>query len=114
MQHTNYEGDYKNIKEDHPTCRWFWEIIRSFDEKEKRRFLLFATGSSGVPGRGFEFLQGNDGSIQKFTLTSTNMSVHPISHTCFNRIDLPVYESKEKLQEALLESMANSSEFTME
>jgi len=114
MQNTKYEGDYALKKHDHPTCRWFWEIISNFDEKEKRRFLLFATGSSGVPGRGFEFLPGSDGSIHKFTLTSTDMSAHPKSHTCFNRIDLPVYESKDNLQEALLESMANSKEFTMD
>jgi len=61
------------------------------------------TGTSGVPARGFGVLQGNDGNVRKFTIHSVDkqMCMYPRSHTCFNRIDLPLYDSKEELSEKL-------------
>ena len=65
--------------------------------------LLVVTGTSGVPSRGFGVLQGNDGDIRKFTIHGVPLSVclYPRAHTCFNRIDLPMYESKEELRDRL-------------
>jgi E3 ubiquitin-protein ligase NEDD4 len=62
-----------------------------------------STGTSGVPARGFGVLQGNDGNIRKFTIHGVNLDVclYPRAHTCFNRLDLPIYESKEDLREKL-------------
>ena len=53
--------------------------------------------------QGFRALQGNDGNIRKFTINSIPeaVSVFPKAHTCFNRIDLPLYDSKKKLQKFL-------------
>lgn len=43
-------------------------------------------GTSGVPVQGFMALQGNDGSIRKFTLHGDkNLEIFPRAHTCFNR-----------------------------
>lgn len=33
----------------------------------------------------------------------------PVAHTCFNQIDLPEYESKEKLREKLLIAISEGS-----
>ena len=50
-------------------------------------------GTSGVPIQGFGYLQGNDGNVRKFTLHGDkNVKVFPRAHTCFNRIDLPIYK----------------------
>jgi hypothetical protein len=39
--------------------------------------------------------QGNDGNIRKFTIYGDkNVKVFPRAHTCFNRIDMPIYKSK--------------------
>lgn len=39
--------------------------------------------------------QGNDGNIRKFTIFGDkNVKVFPRAHTCFNRIDMPIYKSK--------------------
>lgn len=48
-------------------------------------------------------LQGNDGNIRKFTVNSIakSVSIFPRAHTCFNRIDLPIYESKKELKKFL-------------
>ena len=42
---------------------------------------------------------GRDGVLRKFTLTSLELTqaVYPRAHTCFNRIDVPLYRTKEEL-----------------
>ena len=44
-------------------------------------------------------LQGNDGNIRKFAINSIlkEQSIFPKAHTCFNRIDLPLYSDKEEM-----------------
>ena len=37
-----YDGGYHA---EHPTIRLFWTIIRNFTLEQKKRFLLFTTGS---------------------------------------------------------------------
>ena len=102
-EHTEYSGDYESVNGDYPTCHWFWEVVEEFDHEMKARLLQFVTGTSGVPSRGFGVLQGNDGNIRKFTIHGVHVGVclYPRAHTCFNRIDLPMYETKDELREKL-------------
>lgn len=61
-------------------------------------FLQFVTGTSRVPSEGFKALQGYNGH-QKFNIHKYYDVKHlPRSHTCFNQLDLPPYESKEILR----------------
>eukprot|EP00535_Pseudo-nitzschia_heimii_P005716 CAMPEP_0197189868 /NCGR_PEP_ID=MMETSP1423-20130617/20545_1 /TAXON_ID=476441 /ORGANISM="Pseudo-nitzschia heimii, Strain UNC1101" /LENGTH=880 /DNA_ID=CAMNT_0042642105 /DNA_START=453 /DNA_END=3095 /DNA_ORIENTATION=- len=101
--HTEYSGAYEELRIHHPTVEWFWETLEEFNDEMKARLLLFVTGTSGVPSRGFGVLQSNDGNIRNFTIhgVSAEICFYPRAHTCFNRIDLPVYDSKELLQERL-------------
>lgn len=102
MSNTNYSGKYSSEK--NQTCQWFWEVVRNdFNDEMKARLLQFVTGTSGVPSRGFSVLQGNDGNIKKFTIHGIDKgtSMFPRAHTCFNRIDLPIYSSKGELEEKL-------------
>jgi hypothetical protein len=41
--------------------------------------------------------------VRKFTINSIPLeqSLYPRAHTCFNRIDLPLYRSKKELKEKL-------------
>ena len=65
--------------------------------------MQFVTGTSGVPAQGFAYLQGHDPNIRKFAISSISLStsVFPRAHTCFNRIDLPLYKTKQDLKEKL-------------
>jgi hypothetical protein len=103
MANTEYCGEFETCGPNHSACTWFWEVVDEFDQEMKARLLQFVTGTSGVPSRGFGVLQGNDGNIRKFTINGVNVNVclYPRAHTCFNRIDLPMYESKEELKERL-------------
>ena len=99
---TLYKGAYTR---DHIVIKWFWEILATFTQKELSNLLLFATGASRVPLGGFEVLESNGGTIYKFTIEYINYDKFHKNfikaHTCFNRIDLPCYPTKQELEEAL-------------
>jgi E3 ubiquitin-protein ligase NEDD4 len=101
---TLYTGEYDRTDGKHRVCRWFWEVVEEqFDDELKARLLQFVTGTSGVPSRGFSVLQGNDGNVRKFTIHGVQLEqcLYPRAHTCFNRIDLPIYKTKQDLLEKL-------------
>lgn len=82
---------------------WFWEIVTAFSDEERARLLQFTTGSSRVPVQGFKALTSYDGRICHFTLKAVPFpeNAYPRAHTCFNRIDLPVYKTKKEMEEVL-------------
>ena len=89
----------------HYIILWFWEIVSELSQKELSNLLLFSTGSGRVPLGGFEVLESNRGNIARFTIESIayNKGCKNFikAHTCFNRLDIPLYENKEELAEAL-------------
>lgn len=103
MEHTEYGGLVENIGAEHRVCQWFWEAVYTFDHEMKARLLQFVTGTSGVPARGFGVLQGSDGSVRKFTINGVPVDVclYPRAHTCFNRLDLPMYDTRAEMEEKL-------------
>ncbi|TDH67199.1 hypothetical protein CCR75_004843 [Bremia lactucae] len=82
---------------------WFWETVEAFTDEERARLLQFTTGSSRVPVQGFKALTSYDGRICHFTLKAVTFpeNAYPRAHTCFNRIDLPLYKSKKELEDVL-------------
>lgn len=94
---------YTNYSASSPQIQWFWRAVRSFDVEERAKLLQFATGTSKVPLHGFKELAGVNG-VSKFSIHRDYGSNErlPSSHTCFNQIDLPEYESYETLRHAML------------
>ncbi|DAZ92901.1 TPA: hypothetical protein N0F65_013063, partial [Lagenidium giganteum] len=84
-------------------AQWFWEVVREMPHEYRRRLLLFSTGSSRAPLSGFQGMTSYDGRLCPFRLkgVSFNVSEYIHSHTCFNRIDLPHYATKQQLKHAL-------------
>ena len=75
--------------------------MRSWPLERKSRLLQFATGTSRIPPIGFGDLQGSDGP-RRFTIEkSGDSSQLPMSHMCFNKIDLPPYENYASLEQKL-------------
>mmetsp|Transcript_16898 Transcript_16898/g.25462 ORF Transcript_16898/g.25462 Transcript_16898/m.25462 type:complete len:690 (+) Transcript_16898:303-2372(+) len=110
VTYTEYSGEF-NGNPNHKVIQWFWEIVRSYSQENKAKLLQFSTGTCGVPAQGFAFLQGNDGNIRKFTLHGDkNVKVFPRSHTCFNRIDMPLYSSKSEMQKYLTMAITYESQ----
>ena len=96
---TRYRGAFATKKADHTVVQWFWEALRGFTPEQRAQLLQWTTGHARVPVQGFSHLMGRDGVLRKFTLTSVELSqaVYPRAHTCFNRIDVPLYETKQDL-----------------
>lgn len=94
---------YQNYSPSSDQIVWFWRSVRSFDNEERAKLLQFATGTSKVPLNGFKDLRGAN-NVSKFNIHRDYGSTDrlPSSHTCFNQIDLPVYESYETLRGSLL------------
>lgn len=99
---TEYKEPYNA---NHYIILWFWEIVSELSQKELSNLLLFSTGSGRVPLGGFEVLESNRGNIARFTIESiayTKGCKNFIkAHTCFNRLDIPLFANKEELVEAL-------------
>lgn len=105
---TVFKGEYNP---QHRVIQWFWMAMYSFPNELRLRFLQFVTGTSRVPMNGFAELQGSNG-YQKFTIQSWgDYKQLPRAHTCFNRLDLPMYRSYEELREKLLLAIENSEGF---
>lgn len=103
--------EYANYKPTDAVIRWFWNVLYAFTHEERALFLQFVTGTSKVPLEGFKALEGMRGT-QKFNIHKAfgNNCALPSAHTCFNQLDLPEYESEEKLKQCLLLAIREGSE----
>ncbi|XP_069043102.1 E3 ubiquitin-protein ligase NEDD4-like isoform X7 [Lepisosteus oculatus] len=107
-QHTVYKNGYCP---NHPVIQWFWKAVLLMDAEKRIRLLQFVTGTSRVPMNGFAELYGSNGP-QLFTIEQWGTPDKlPRAHTCFNRLDLPTYESFEELRERLLLAVENAEGF---
>jgi len=116
-KHTEYAGDYRRRGAKHTVIVWFWKLIRDLDHAHRAKLLQYCTGSNRLPCHGFKALQRNDGKYQKFSIHSLprNQLRFPRAHTCFNRLDLPLYSSKAELEAGLKVILAmDTTGFTMD
>ncbi|XP_070070832.1 probable E3 ubiquitin-protein ligase HERC3 isoform X1 [Drosophila takahashii] len=88
------------------TIKWFWEVIHDLSEAEKKSFLLYLTGSDRIPIQGMKAL--------KLTIQPTpDERFLPVAHTCFNMLDLPRYQTKERLKFKLLQAIQQTQGFSL-
>ncbi|XP_049280660.1 E3 ubiquitin-protein ligase Nedd-4-like isoform X1 [Anopheles funestus] len=107
-RNTLYKGDYYP---NHVVIQWFWRAVLSFSNEMRARLLQFVTGTSRVPMNGFKELYGSNGP-QMFTIEKWGTPEnYPRAHTCFNRLDLPPYESYMQLKERLIQAVEGSQGF---
>ncbi|XP_060587198.1 E3 ubiquitin-protein ligase HUWE1-like isoform X3 [Ruditapes philippinarum] len=104
-------SEYHKYQSNSLQIQWFWRALRSFDQADRARFLQFVTGTSKVPLQGFAHLEGMNGT-QKFQIHRDDRSTDrlPAAHTCFNQLDLPAYETYDKLRHMLLLAINECSE----
>ena len=131
--HHRYDG---GLTEGDPLVLWFWDCVETkLNEAQRQRLLQFVTGSNHVPVGGFRELRDRGGSILPFTLRALPRPAKTkpllvkqllnarssgsrdaraqafrsdfcVAHTCFNRLELPRFESKEQLARALVAQTA--------
>lgn len=95
--------EYNGYTEDSIVIKWFWEVVGSFDQQQLSALLYFITGTSSgelkAKNRMFKISQENG-----------TLSQIPKGHTCFWRLDLPAYRSKNELRNKLIMSITEGSE----
>ncbi|XP_006894577.1 PREDICTED: E3 ubiquitin-protein ligase NEDD4 isoform X2 [Elephantulus edwardii] len=108
QEHTKYKNGYSV---NHQVIQWFWKTVSMMDSEKRIRLLQFVTGTSRVPMNGFAELYGSNGP-QSFTVEQWGTPEKlPRAHTCFNRLDLPPYESFEELWDKLQMAIENTQGF---
>lgn len=86
---------------------WFWDHMKKISNKEKKKLLIFVTGSDRVPATGIQNLPFKI-SLLNNGQDSTRL---PIAHTCFNELALYNYITKEKFIEKLDKAINESAGF---
>jgi hypothetical protein len=98
---TRYTGGY-DVRS--PEVKTFWAVFEQMTMKDRAKLLKFITGTSKVPLDGFDPL---------FTITkgSDGSDALPRSHTCFNQIVVPPYETFELCRSKLTFAIENAVGF---
>ncbi|XP_042213682.1 ubiquitin-protein ligase E3C-like isoform X2 [Homarus americanus] len=105
MDNTKYGGTYNT---DHPTIQAFWQVIRGFDETQKRQLLKFVTSCSRPPLLGFKELQ------PAFCIQPSGSEDRlPTASTCMNLLKLPEYKKEHTLRDKLLYAITSGSGFEL-
>jgi len=79
---------------------WFFEIVRDFDQTQRSMLVQFTTGTAHIPAFRYLYPPFSVGSL--FAATDGDL---PVGHTCFNRLELPFYSSKERMREKILTAL---------
>ncbi|XP_052862329.1 E3 ubiquitin-protein ligase Smurf1 [Anopheles cruzii] len=98
---------------------WFWQIVETYSPEMRAQLLQFVTGSCRVPLQGFRALQGSTGAVgpRLFTIHLTAdvpLQNLPKAHTCFNRLDLPMYDTYQLMHDKLTQAVEETCGFAVE
>lgn len=101
-ENTTYAAPYS---EGHPVVQNFWKMIGGMSQEDREKFLQFCTGSKRVPAEGFRGLRAANGQISRFRIEPRTIGgnaggkIAPfvVAHTCFNKIELPMYPDLETM-----------------
>lgn len=88
-----------------PVVQWFWEFFERTTPGAQRKLLSFITSSDRIPAIGATSL-----TIQLMCLGDDSPRF-PTAHTCFNRLGLYRYATRQKLERLLWEAVVNSEGF---
>ncbi|KAL3472896.1 hypothetical protein BJX99DRAFT_206700 [Aspergillus californicus] len=88
-----------------PVVQWFWDYFERTQPDAQRKILSFITSSDRIPAMGATSLN-----IQLMCLGDDSPR-YPTAHTCFNRLGLYRYQTREKLERLLSGAVLNSEGF---
>jgi len=96
-RHTEYA---EGLSPTAPHIRYFWQVLRSFSQEDRRAFVRFAWAQERLPADDQEFSRSQTRMMIKHGPVSDN--VFPTADTCFFNLSLPAYSSPDILRERLL------------
>ncbi|CAM9223039.1 unnamed protein product [Discosporangium mesarthrocarpum] len=98
--HTKYGSGYT---EDDITIKLFWKVLSSLTPEEQSGFVRFAWGRSRLPPK--------DAWTKDMQISRRNTREDrlPVSHTCFFSVELPPYQTEERMRHGLLTAIVFGS-----
>ncbi|KAI9824474.1 MAG: hypothetical protein M1826_007337 [Phylliscum demangeonii] len=103
-RHTIYGGVYVigDDRQEHPTVQYFWKVMKSFSDAERRKVLQFVTSTPRAPLLGFQQLR------PQFCIRDSGSQQNrlPSASTCINLLKLPRYSDVKTLREKLLTAVS--------
>ncbi|KAI6173263.1 putative E3 ubiquitin-protein ligase HERC4 [Aphelenchoides besseyi] len=89
----------------HPVIENFWDVFFELTSEQKKRFLLFLSGTDRIPLRGMKEIP--------LIIQPMPSELIPVAHTCFNLLDLPKVTDKETMKKRLLLCLDHTQGFTL-
>ena len=80
-------------------------VLKPSHPRTGSKLLAFWVGTTRVPAGGFASLSPD---ITIALLAAKKNNQLPVSHVCFNRLDIPSYPSKEAMRTKLLTAIENT------
>ena len=99
---TNYCG----YSADSDIVQWLWEALEHFSPEDQGLFLRFVSGKTRLPHTAADF--SHQFEIHSLSRPVADQSL-PIAATCFFKLSLPSYSSKEILEKKLLFAIRHCS-----
>lgn len=91
-----------------PQVKWFWELFISAVPQDQRKLLLFITGSDRVPAAGASMMP------LRISCLGEDSERLPVARTCFNKISLWRYATREKMSRLLWLAVHESEGFGLQ
>lgn len=85
VQDMKNNTQYAHYHHTDQVIHWFWQYLDTATNHQRANLLFFITGSYKVPYGGFSNFKLK---IDRLLGSVENL---PVSHTCFNQLDLPEY-----------------------
>lgn len=104
-EYENWGNKTGNPDQTEPTLRWFWESFERANPRDQRRLLAFITGSDRIPAMGAASL------TIRISCLGDDSGRYPTARTCFNALQLWRYNSRERLEKLLWDSVHESEGF---
>ncbi|XP_068831531.1 E3 ISG15--protein ligase HERC5 isoform X3 [Capricornis sumatraensis] len=102
-KNAHYEHGYDSS---HPTIVMFWKALHKLTLEEKKKFLVFLTGTDRIQVKGVKNMKIT------FCCPETSNEKDPIrAQTCFSVLYLPKYSTMERVEEALQMAINNNRGF---
>eukprot|EP00928_Gymnodinium_smaydae_P032081 TRINITY_DN23330_c0_g1_i1.p2 TRINITY_DN23330_c0_g1~~TRINITY_DN23330_c0_g1_i1.p2 ORF type:complete len:1183 (+),score=257.33 TRINITY_DN23330_c0_g1_i1:3381-6929(+) len=102
-KHVRYEG----ISPEAPEVHFLWQTLEELSQTDLRRFLHFVWGRSRLPRDGSpKWAEGFKVASQTSHGMDPDQSL-PTAHTCFFKLDLPAYSSKDVCKRRIVFAIQN-------
>jgi len=103
-RHTRYSA----CLEDDPHIVFFWDVLSSFNQNQRKRFIQFAWAQETLPADDTEFVRTHTRFMIKPCLKypKNQDGALPRADTCFFNLELPKYSSKAIMRKKLLYALS--------